>query len=197
MHLSRSTAFRPPPSLLLRRPAAGFSLWELLCALGVASVVLAVGLPAFQDLVLDSRRAADVNAMVAAVQFARSEAEKRGRPVVLCKSRDLRSCAGPDAGFDAGWMVLLHEAGSGRPAVATGASALHAYRPRSTGAIHANREWFEFRPFHRRSTNGTVTFCDRRGRVAARAVIISYTGRPRVSPEGPGGRALECPGTAT
>jgi type IV fimbrial biogenesis protein FimT len=196
MALSPPTAFRRPPSRRYGRPAAGFSLWELACALGVASVVLAVSLPAFQDLVLDGRRAADVNALVAAVQFARSEAEKRGRPVVLCKSRDFQSCAGADAGFDTGWMVLLHEAGSGRPALASGVSALHVYRPHITGEIHANREWFEFRPFHRRSTNGTVTFCDRRGSAAARAVIISYTGRPRVSSEGPGGRALECPGAA-
>jgi type IV fimbrial biogenesis protein FimT len=197
MGLSRPTAFRPPPSRWSGWPAAGFSLWELLCALGVASVVLAVSLPAFQNFVLDGRRAADVNALVAAVQFARSEAEKRGRPVVLCKSRDFQSCAGPGAGFDTGWMVVLHETGSGLPALANGVSPLHAYRPRLTGEIHANREWFEFRPFHRRSTNGTVTFCDRRGSAAARAVIVSYTGRPRVSAEGPGGRALECPGAVS
>jgi hypothetical protein len=41
--------------------------------------------------------------------------------------------------------------------------------------------------------NGTVTFCDTRGPAAARAVIISYTGRPRVSDRGPGRRPLVCP----
>ena len=59
------------------------------------------------------------------------------------------------------------------------------------GTITANRASFQFRPFFWRSTNGTVTFCDERGVAAARAVIVSYTGRPRVSDRGPG-RALTC-----
>ena len=60
------------------------------------------------------------------------------------------------------------------------------------GSITANRRLFEFRPFGRRSTNGTVTFCDRRGAEQARAVVVSFTGRPRVTRNGSGMAALIC-----
>jgi type IV fimbrial biogenesis protein FimT len=56
-----------------------------------------------------------------------------------------------------------------------------------------NRIRFSYRPFGRRSTNGTVTYCDDRGADAARAVIVSYTGRPRTASLAPGGKPLRCP----
>ena len=43
------------------------------------------------------------------------------------------------------------------------------------------------------ATNGTLVYCDRRREAAARALVISYTGRPRVAAEGPAGRDLDCP----
>ena len=55
------------------------------------------------------------------------------------------------------------------------------YRPSSAALIRSNRSYFEFRPFLRRSTNGTISFCDARGPSSARRVIVSFTGRPRVA----------------
>jgi hypothetical protein len=37
-----------------------------------------------------------------------------------------------------------------------------------------------------------VVFCDRRGAAAAKAVIVSYTGRPRVDRLAPDGKPLQC-----
>jgi type IV fimbrial biogenesis protein FimT len=89
-------------------------------------------------------------------------------------------------------MVFVNEDERRPPDRAPGETLLYAHKPQIRGSITANRRLFEFRAFGWRSTNGTVTFCDRRGQPHARAVIVSYTGRPRVSPEGPGGRALVC-----
>jgi hypothetical protein len=61
-----------------------------------------------------------------------------------------------------------------------------------TGTIVANRPYFELRPLFRRSINGTVVFCDVRGSVAARAVIVSYTGRPRTDNVAADGQRLAC-----
>ena len=61
------------------------------------------------------------------------------------------------------------------------------------GTIVSNRPYYEFRP-GRRSTNGTIVFCDARGATAARAVIVSYTGRPRVSARDADGRPLAAQG---
>ena len=70
---------------------------------------------------------------------------------------------------------------------------LYVHDPELAGTVISNRPYYEFRP-GRRSTNGTTVFCDRRGAAAARAVIVSYTGRPRVDRVDANGRPLRCAG---
>ena len=170
----------------------GITLWELLLFLAVTAVLTAAGVPGFGAFVLNARRTADINGFVAAVQLARSEAFKRGRPVVLCKSADGVRCGGAEIEFGQGWLVFVNEDEARPPRRADDEPLLYVYEPEMTGRITANRRLFEFRPFGRRSTNGTVTFCDRRGSDQARAVILSFTGRPRVSARGAGSRPLVC-----
>jgi len=174
------------------RPQAGFTLWELLCTMVVATVLLGLGVPSFERFALDARLTADVNGFVTAIQLARSEAAKRGHNVVLCKTTDRRSCADAEAGYEAGWMVFVNEDDVLPPARSDSEPLLFAYSPTVDGTIRSNRRLYHFRPFLVRSTNGTITFCDRRGERAAKAVIVSYTGRPRTSSRGPGNRALIC-----
>jgi type IV fimbrial biogenesis protein FimT len=47
--------------------------------------------------------------------------------------------------------------------------------------IMANRRGFTLRATQKRATNGTFVFCDRADRIAPKALVISYTGRPRVT----------------
>jgi type IV fimbrial biogenesis protein FimT len=171
--------------------ALGFTLWELLCTLGIAAVALGAGAPALRSFVLDARLTADVNGWVLAVQVARSEAAKRGRPVVVCKTVDLEQCRGGDAA--AGWMVFVNLDDDYPPHRAGDEPLIFAHALRITGTAVSNRPYYEFRP-GRRSTNGTVLFCDERGATAARAVIVSYTGRPRISALDADGRPLVCAG---
>lgn len=170
----------------------GVTLLELLIVLVVAGVLAAAAIPGLGAFILNARRTADVNGFVTAVQLARSEAFKRGRTVVLCKTADGTRCGGSDVDFDQGWMVFVNEGSENPPRRDVGEPQLYAYRPEMSGSITANRRLFEFRPFGRRSTNGTVTFCDRRGAGQARAVIVSFTGRPRVTRNRPGLRPLTC-----
>ena len=170
----------------------GVTLWELLCVLAITGTLVSLGVPAFRGFLLDARRTANVNGFVVAVQLSRSEAAKRGMPVVLCKTLDRRACAGNESHFDSGWMVFVNTDDDRPPNRALDEALLYFHAPQTTVSISANRRLFEFRPFGWRSTNGTVTFCDDRGNAHARAVIVSYTGRPRVAAEGPGGRTLQC-----
>ena len=165
-------------------PRHGYTLLELLITLLIGTVLLTLGTPAFTGVLLDSRRTADVNAFVTAVQMARSESAKRAIAVRVCSTEDGASCAGLGTQFDSGWLVVAADAED---------SPLASYRPAIRGAIRSNRSAFVFRPGFRRGTNGTVVFCDQRGSEHARAVIISYTGRPRVSDTRAGGAALDCP----
>ena len=171
----------------------GHTLPELAAALTVAAILVGLAVPGFERFLLDSRLTAEVNAFVGAVQRARSEAAKRARPIVLCKTVDFERCGGSDIDYHAGWMVFVDQDGEKPVSRSPDEPLIVAHRPTFGGTISANRALFEFRPFRSRSTNGTVTFCDRRGEVSARAVIVSYTGRPRVATHGPG-RPLTCPG---
>jgi type IV fimbrial biogenesis protein FimT len=150
-------------------------------------------MPAVQAFVLDGRRIADVNGFVLAVQTARSEAQKRGHPVVLCRSQDAAACD-HDAPPSAGWIVFVNTDDVRPPQRSASEPLLLAHEPEIAGAITANRAYFEFRPYRQRSVNGTVVFCDRRGPAAARAVIVSYTGRPRVDSKDAAGKPLRCAG---
>ena len=170
----------------------GVTLWELLCVLAIAGIITAWGVPGFRSFLLDARRTANINGFVVAVQLSRSEAAKRGMPVVLCKTLDRRACTGSEHHFDSGWMVFVNTDEVRPPDRAPDEELLYFHAPKTAASITANRRLFEFRPFGWRSTNGTVTFCDARGDTHARAVIVSYTGRPRVAAEGPGGRTLQC-----
>ncbi|HEU4619684.1 MAG TPA: GspH/FimT family pseudopilin [Gammaproteobacteria bacterium] len=170
----------------------GFTLWELVCTLSIAAICTTIGVPALRNLALDSRRTANINAFVLAVQLARSESFKRGRPVVVCKTADTLACAGDDLRYDAGWMVFVNEDDMRPPSRRPEEPLLFVHRPSAGAHITSNRAFFEFRPYPRRSTNGTITFCDARGSAAARAVVVSYTGRPRASGRDAGGRPLVC-----
>jgi type IV fimbrial biogenesis protein FimT len=170
----------------------GFSLLELLVTLLVAAIVLALAVPALGELVLNARRTANVNALIASIQLARSESAKRGLPVVVCHSADRLSCSGNN--FDQGWLVFVNRNAESPPMIDAADTVLLAHVPEADASIRSNRPFYIFRPYFRRSTNGTVTFCDRRGHTAARAVVISYTGRPRVATSRSRGRALVCAG---
>jgi type IV fimbrial biogenesis protein FimT len=166
----------------------GFTLWELVWTLAVAGAIVAAGVPALGGFLLDARRTADVNAWVLAVQVARSEAAKRGRPVIVCQTTDTARCGGSPP---TGWMVYVNLDDAYPPARSPAEPLLYVHSAELTGTIVSNRPYYEFRP-GRRSTNGTTVFCDRRGASAARAVIVSYTGRPRVDRRDGDGRPLRC-----
>jgi type IV fimbrial biogenesis protein FimT len=173
------------------RRADGFTLWELICTLGIASFIFAAGVPAFQAFVLDARLTADINAWVLAVQLARSEAAKRSRPVILCPTEDTLRCSAAGSRLGRGWMVFVNLDDAHPLQRAPAEPLLYAHAPQIKGSIVSNRPYYEFRP-GRRSTNGTTVFCDRRGVEAAKAVVVSYTGRPRVARRDADGRPLRC-----
>ncbi len=169
----------------------GFTLVELVVSLLVVGTLLAVGAPALQDLVLNARMTSSVNSFVHNIHLARQAAQTSVRDIALCKSTDGRQCA-HDRRWSDGWIVFVNTDKDDPPQVDDGEAILRVNGPFTDGTIRANRRAFVFRPFRKRSTNGTLVFCDRRGDEKARAVIVSFTGRPRVSSRNSHNKPLKC-----
>ena len=112
----------------------------------------------------------------------------RRRMVTLCPSEDGRSCAA-SSNWSGGW-IMSHDPESSQ--VDAGASVVLAHRVGDGIRITANRRAFTLRTTVRRATNGTIVVCDEQDRVRPRALIISYTGRPRVALERHDGTGWSC-----
>lgn len=161
---------------------AGITLIELLTTITLIGILAGAAVPALDHILLNAQRNAVLEGLARGAWLARSEALRRGRPVLLCGTLDGASCAGESSAWSEGWLVVPDD----DPAdiLRLGDGATH---PR--GRLLANRQLFRFEPNDRRSTNGTLAWCDDRGAEAARALVISPTGRPRLIR---GAGSLEC-----
>ncbi len=95
--------------MLLRGPARGFTLIEIMIVLAVLATLLTVGIPLMQGQLARSRLHAESGRFLGAIHLARSEAVKRNLPVSICPSRMAktgeRECSGI---FAEGWIVFAN-----------------------------------------------------------------------------------------
>jgi type IV fimbrial biogenesis protein FimT len=95
----------------------GVTLVELLTALAVAAILVTVAVPAFVGVMGNTVLRQEANRLVTDIQFARSEAIKRGRGVNICQA-DTESCdigdpestcecktGVPVQRYDLGWLI--------------------------------------------------------------------------------------------
>lgn len=87
------------------RRSRGFTLLELMVALGVAALLVTVGVPSFNGFVQNTRATTHTNDLVTALNLARSEATRRGVPITVCSSTDEATCSAAND-WSTGWIVL-------------------------------------------------------------------------------------------
>jgi len=81
----------------------GFTMIELMVTLVVLGILLGVGIPSFNTIMLNSRTSGLANDLTSAINLARSEAVKRAAPVSVCPSDDANSCSGT---WSDGWIAI-------------------------------------------------------------------------------------------
>lgn len=72
----------------------GFTLIELMVTLTVTAIVLGIAIPSFNTQILNNRSIVLGEDFATALNFARSEAVKRGGRVSICASKDGATCEG-------------------------------------------------------------------------------------------------------
>ena len=60
---------------------SGFTLVEMLVTISILAIILAIGAPAFKDLISSGNMVSNANSMIGAFNYARTEAIKRGGTV--------------------------------------------------------------------------------------------------------------------
>ncbi|WP_293373926.1 GspH/FimT family pseudopilin [Nevskia sp.] len=136
-----------------RRPR-GFTLIEMLTAVAVLAVTTTVGIPALNGFVTGNRAAAQVNSLIGALNYARSEAVSSARQVSLCPYTEDADATDAAARYSCmnsttwqqGWVVfraVVDEAGN-----PTGArEILRVFGPLSSGdALSGNVSTITYLP---------------------------------------------------
>ena len=170
----------------------GFTLYQLAVTLLLIAIIAGLGLPSFGGLVARSRIHTEINALFHAIHLARNESIMRRRVVSLCPSRDGLSCT-PGRDWSSGWILFANRDRDEPPRVDPGEPVLWVHGIAPGIRVTANRLGFTLRMTQLRATNGTFVVCDEAGRVPPRALVVSYTGRPRVAMETPRGEPYSCP----
>ena len=170
---------------------AGWTLLELLACLLVIGIVTGWGLPTFATVSRNAAQTSRVNLFIQAVYLARSEAIKRNGVVSICPTPDGITCQ-PAADWRSGWLIFVNDDRDSPAARDPDEELLRVYEPWDDGHILSNRSTLSFRAYGQVGVTATVAFCDDRGAAAAKAVIISQTGRPRIATRSASGGELPC-----
>ena len=83
----------------------GFTIIELMLTIGVAAVMLSIGVPSFQSLLERNQLTSGINQFISSMSLARSEAIKRNQRVAICPSRNGTTCTGVQ--YEDGWIVFV------------------------------------------------------------------------------------------
>jgi len=92
----------------LNRRQRGFTLIEMMTAIGVLGVLTAVAVPSFTNMINRNRLASESNDLLAAIRYARTEAIRSNARVTFCgtASATAESDDDCDDGVQPYWVVL-------------------------------------------------------------------------------------------
>lgn len=164
----------------------GFTLLELTAALTIAAIVFALGVPGLGSWMAEQELQDRADALLRALDLARSEAIKRGGRVDVCPGA--AECSGGAMPWEGGWTVVPEAVrGSGSAAITRERRAAPGITIRGNRPVADYVSYTSFghaRRFDGALQMGTFTVC--RPGHRARKVILANSGRARIeaSPDG-------------
>ena len=175
----------------------GFTLIELMIAVGLAGLLLSMAVPALDIFVSNARQTGAINAFVSSIHQARSTAVTTNTRVTICPSSGGTNCEA--TGWNSGWIVFS-DPDSDRNV--DNDETILASSGEIDGLTFQSAEFGAFlmyRPNGRvmnaslNGSSGAFTVCDNRGADSAKVMIIDLSGRPRLGKTLADGSAPSCP----
>jgi type IV fimbrial biogenesis protein FimT len=159
------------------RLGLGFSLVELLAAMAISALLALLGWPLLERQRAAAAVSVATNRTLAALQLARQQALSSGSPVTVCPSPDGRHC-----GFGGTqWMIFENRPGGLDATRDAGEPLLQRWELPSGVLVGGTRGYAVYQPGARSASTLTFGFCHAAHPEALRSVIVSQTGRARVS----------------
>ncbi len=185
------------PNLKVRGHGSGFTVLECLIVISVLAILLVQGVPALRDYGLRQRMSAAMHALHSHLAMARNDAVRFGVDTVVCPGRKTSGCRG-DSHWDEGWLVF--EDLNGDRDYQTGERLLAAEAGLERIMIRSSSGRHDVRFVANGSAPGSnvsISFCDLRGPLSARKLVISNLGRIRREAATDAGIASCPPGSAS
>lgn len=159
----------------------GFTLPELLTAVAIAAILLAVASPNLKSFMAKDRIASSMNELVASLQLARSEAVKRMTPVTVCVSSNGTSCVGNSSqAWEAGWIVFVGTSSSLQEVLRVSEALPTGYTARSNSKIGDYVTYLangRGQTSNTSNTGGQLVFCSNTDTSTLHAVLVAVSGR--------------------
>jgi type IV fimbrial biogenesis protein FimT len=102
------TPTRTTVRVIQRTPPLGFTLIELLVVMAIIAIFASFAIPSFRGLGASASVSSAVNAFIADTRYARGEAMRRGKNVMICRSANaaatVPACSNGSGQAVGGWM---------------------------------------------------------------------------------------------
>ena len=179
-----------------RFSSRGFTLIELMIAVGLTALLLGLAVPALDMFTTNARQTGAINDFVASMHIARSTAVTTNFRTTVCASASGVTCEPVD--WDQGWIVF-NDRDSDQ--VVDNDENIVASSGGIDGLSIQSGEFGQFlmyRPNGRVMTtsaagnSGQFTVCDNRGSDHAKVLIVDLSGRPRLSRQLADGSSPSC-----
>jgi type IV fimbrial biogenesis protein FimT len=127
----------------VRAAGRGFTLIELIVAIAVLAILVALAVPSFTALINGNRVTSAANEMVASLQLARMESLRRNMRVAVCQSGNATSCT--NNGLWGQWITIADSDRNGTYDQVLRVSVADDVQVRPSGGISGNQNRIEFR----------------------------------------------------